>query len=302
MNNSRFDDETVAAVYKAICDSGVHIVELGYRNSKAMLSTDQYGPWRFCDEDALRRVTGSVKTDTKIAVMMDAHKSESDDLLPAEESVVDIIRIATYVKDVDKAIARANDALNKGYTVTINIMAISHALDRELDEALRQIDQETEIAACYIVDSFGALYSEDIDYYVDKFRRFLNEKKEIGIHCHNQQQLAFANTIEAIIKNVNYLDGTLLGIGRAAGNCPLELIVGFLKNPRFDIRPILDVIGAHIMPMREDLNWGYHIPYMLSGILNVHPEESIKFMEISADNPASRDYRAFHEHLLEELR
>ena len=301
MNNSKFEDETVRAVYKAICDSGVHVVELGYRNSKAMLSTDEYGPWRFCDEEALRRVTDGIETDTKIAVMMDAHKSDADDLVPADESVVDMIRVATYVKDVDKAIALANNATSKGYGTAINIMAISHALDRELDEALDQINGETNIDACYIVDSFGALYSEDIDYYVDKYRSHL-ENIEVGIHCHNQQQLGFANTIEAIIKDVNYLDGTLLGIGRAAGNCPLELLLGFLKNPRFDIRPILDVIGSHIMPLRENLEWGYHLPYMLSGVMNVHPEASIKFMEDTASDPAARNYRSFHDQLLEAAR
>jgi len=87
MNNSRFPDETVAAVYRAICDAGIQIVELGYKNSKRMLSTDDYGPWRFCDEDALRRVTEGVESQTKISVMMDSHKAEAEDLLPKDQSV-----------------------------------------------------------------------------------------------------------------------------------------------------------------------------------------------------------------------
>lgn len=298
MNKSRFSDETVAAVYKAICESGVQIVELGYRNSRKLFSPEEYGPWQFCDEEPLRRVTEGVESDTRISIMMDAHKAYADDLLPREQSVVDMVRVATYVKDVDKAIALANNATSKGYEATINIMAISHALDRELDEALQQIEEETQIVACYIVDSFGALYSEDIDYYVEKYRRYL-KTKEIGIHCHNQQQLAFANTIEAIIRNVNYLDGTLLGIGRAAGNCPLELLIGFLKNPKFDIRPIFDVIGKHIVPLHEKIDWGYHIPYMISGVLNIHPLESMELMKRDKNDPLRRDFRNFYEHALE---
>jgi 4-hydroxy 2-oxovalerate aldolase len=294
MNDSNFSMDVVKAVYKAVCSSGIQIVELGYRNSKKMFSKDKFGPWRFCDDELLKQVVEGVESDTKLAVMMDAHKCDVDDIKPKEESPVDIIRIATYIKDVDKAIRISNDANAKGYQTTINIMAISHAVDWELDEALQQIESETKAIACYIVDSFGALYSEDIDYYVHKYQKYL-KTKEIGIHCHNQQQLAFANTIEGIIRGVNFLDGTLYGIGRAAGNCPLELLMGFLKNPKFNIGPILDVLGKVIVPLREKIEWGYLIPYMVCGILNMHPQEAIKHMSLEKDDPKRMDFRAFYE-------
>ncbi len=296
MNNSNFSLEMVTEVYQAVCRSGVDIVELGYRNSKDMFSPDKYGPWRFCDEEMLKRVVGDKPFETTVAVMQDAHKAVAEDVLPREDSVVDMIRVATYVKDVDKAIHLANNATDKGYEATINIMAISHALDRELDEALQQIEEETKITACYIVDSFGALYSEDIDYLVHKYQRYL-KTKQIGIHTHNQQQLAYANTIEAIIKNANYLDGTLYGFGRAAGNCPLELLVGFLKNPKFDIRPLLEVIGKRILPLHRQIGWGYNVPYMISGMLNIHPLEAMQLMELPDDHPERYDFPAFYDRL-----
>lgn len=294
MNDSQFSLDTVRNVYSALCASGIDIVELGYRNSKTMFSPDVYGPWRFCDEEMLKRAIDGVETDTKLAVMQDAHKALAEDVLPREESVVDVIRVATYVKDIDKAIALANNATDKGYEATINIMAISHALERELDEALQQIEEETKIFACYVVDSFGALYSEDIDYLVQKFQRYL-KTKEVGMHCHNQQQLAYANTIEAIIKNVNYLDGTLYGLGRAAGNCPLELLIGFLKNPKFNIVPILETIGKDVLPLRETMEWGYSVPYMVAGMLNQHPQEAMKIMALPKDDPVRTDFGKFYE-------
>src|SRR4030042_229709 len=155
MNNSNFTLDTVKAVYKAICDSGVDIVELGYRNSKKLFSSDKYGLWRFCDDDVLRKVTDGIETDTKLSIMMDAHKSDIHTLKPKEQSPVDIIRIAAYVKDIDKAIKISNVANELGYKTCINIMAISHTIEWELDEALQQIEEETKILACYIVDSFG---------------------------------------------------------------------------------------------------------------------------------------------------
>ena len=296
MNNSKFTLETVRTIYSACTRAGVDIIELGYRNSKAHFSPDKYGAWRFCDEDMLKKATEGIPKTAKIAIMQDAHKATGDDILPKSESVVDLIRVATYVKDVDKAIALANNATKKGYEATINIMAISHVLERDLDEALQQIENETSIVACYIVDSFGSLYSEDIDYLVHKFQRYLRTK-EIGIHCHNQMQLAFANTIEGIIKNVNYLDGTLYGLGRAAGNCPLELLMGFLKNPKFNIRPILDAVESTILPLRSEMEWGYNIPYMVSGMLNLHPQDAMSFVDRQRAGANNDSFVKFYERM-----
>jgi len=297
MNDSQFSLETVREVYKAICASGVDYVELGYRNSKEQFSPAEFGPWRFCDEDQLRRaVDGIDGSDTKIAIMQDAHKAIPEDIIPAEESVVSLIRIATYVKDVDKAIRLANNATDKGYDCTINIMAISREGAPFLDEALRQIEEETKALAVYVVDSYGALYSEEVHFLVEKYQMYV-KTKEVGGHFHNAQQLAFANTIEAIIKGANFLDGTLLGLGRGAGNCPLELLLGFLKNPKFRIRPLLEGIQNAILPLQETMAWGYHIPYMVSGMLNQHPREAMAWM--TGDDRG--DFVAFYDRVTEEF-
>ncbi len=278
VNDSKFSLETVRTVYKAVCDAGVDYVELGYRNSREFFSDDEYGAWRFCDEEQLRRVVDGIDPgQTKIAIMQDAHKAYADDLLPAEESVVDLVRVATYVRDVDKAIHIANVAGEKGYQTTVNIMAISREGSPFLDEALDQIEDETDALAVYVVDSYGSLYSEEVHYLVEKYQQHI-KTKEVGAHFHNSQQLAFANTIESIIKGANYVDGTLLGLGRGAGNCPTELLLGFLKNPKFKLRPLLDGIMRAILPLQGELIWGYHIPYMVMGMMNQHPRDAIKWM------------------------
>lgn len=296
-NDSHFNLDTVRAVYDAVCRSGVDYVELGYRNSKEMFSPDEFGPWRFCEEEHLRRVTDGIDPgDTKIAVMQDAHKADPDDILPADESVVDMIRVATYVKDIDRAIHLGNSAAEKGYETTMNIMAISKEGPPFLEEALQQIESESSVQAVYVVDSYGALYSEEVHYLVELFGMHL-KTKHVGVHFHNNQQLAFANTIEGIIKGANYLDGTLYGLGRAAGNCPLELLLGFLKNPKFSIAPLLEAIGKHIIPLTLHLDWGYHIPYMLTGVRNEHPREAMAWMS----GPRKHDYVAFYQQLTEEV-
>ncbi len=295
-NNSNFTLETVRAVYQAICAAGIDYVEIGYRNSKEMFSTDEFGPWRFCDEKDLRNVVDGIDSKTtKLAIMQDAHKADPDDIPPTDESVVDMIRVAMYVKDVDKAILMANNATDKGYEATINIMAISKEGGPFLDEALHQISEETKVKAVYVVDSFGALYSEEVHFFIEKFQMYLKDK-EVGVHFHNNQQLAFANTIEGIIKNANYVDGTLFGLGRAAGNCPLELLMGFLKNPKFHLEPVLKVISEAIVPLRKEIDWGYHIPYMLTGVLDHHPLDAIRWM----DGPERDDYVKFYSQITED--
>ena len=275
INDHYFEDHFVREIYKAISAAGVDYMEIGYRASKKILSPDQFGKWKFCEEDEIKKAIDGIESNTKLSVMVDIGRVEEEDILPCKDSVVDMIRVATYVKDVDKAIALANEASGKGYEATINIMAISRALDQELDEALAQIEEESKVSAVYIVDSFGSLYSENIHYLVDKYKKFV-KTKEVGMHGHNNQQLAYANTIEGIRKGCNYVDATIYGIGRAAGNCPLELLIGFLKNPKFDLRPILDVISKEFIPLREKEEWGYIIPYALTGMFNEHPRVAMQ--------------------------
>jgi 4-hydroxy 2-oxovalerate aldolase len=296
-NDSKFELEMVRNVYRAMCDSGVDYVELGYRNSKEMFPPSKFGPWRHCDEDALRKVVEGIDSKgTQITIMQDAHKAKADDVLEKDQSVVDMIRVATYVKDVDKAIALAKNAAQKGYDCTINIMAISREHSPFLDEALQQIEEETKVKAVYIVDSYGALYSEEVHFLYEQYRKYV-KTKEVGVHFHNNQQLAFANTIEGIIKGANFVDGTLFGLGRAAGNCPLELLLGFLKNPKFNIVPILKVISEFIVPLRKEIEWGYTIPYMLTGALDKHPLAAMNWL----NSKKRDDYAAFYQEISEEM-
>ena len=256
MNNHNFDFRFVREVYKAVSEAGIDYMEIGYKNSKELFSPKEYGAWKFCDDDEIRKVIEGIESRTKISVMVDIGRVNINDVKPASESPVKMIRVAAYVKDIDKAIFMVNHFAEKGYETTINIMAISKDQGVELDEALRQIENESRANAVYIVDSFGNLYQETAEILVKRFKAIL-KTREIGFHGHNNQQLAFSNTIEAIIHNANYLDATIYGIGRAAGNCPLELLIGFLKNPKFDIRPILDVISSEFIPMSKKIEWGY---------------------------------------------
>jgi 4-hydroxy 2-oxovalerate aldolase len=292
INDWDFDDKLVRAVFKAVAAAGVDFVELGYQASKKIFSPDKFGKWKFCDEEHLKPIIEGIDSNIKISTMLDVGRIEHGEIRQKKDSVVDVMRVATYIKDVDKAIDLVNHCTDKGYKTTVNVMAISTALQPDLEEALRQLS-ETPVMAVYVVDSFGALFSEQVHFLVHLYKKHLHPKGiEVGFHAHNNQQLGFANTIEAIRKGANFLDGTIYGIGRAAGNCPLELLLAFLKNPKFRLDPILEVIEKEFLPLRERIEWGYIIPYMITGALNQHPRAGMALRNSENKDKFSHFYRS----------
>ncbi len=297
MNSHKFDDAFVKAVYDTCVAAGVQYMELGYKASKKIFSPVENGPWKFCDEDVLRRIVGDNKTAMKLCVMADAERTDyHTDILPKDKSVIDCIRVATYIHQIPTAIDMIKDAHDKGYETTLNLMSISVVNYVDIDRAL-EVLAKTPVDTIYLVDSFGSLYSEQIRELTLKFMNAVKGTgKQIGIHAHNNQQLAYANTIEALILGANRLDATIAGLGRGAGNCPLELLIGFLKNPKFDVRPVLSSIEKLFLPLQKQFEWGYSIPYMITGQLNEHPREAIKLR--ASDKKDS--YLEFYDMMMQE--
>jgi 4-hydroxy 2-oxovalerate aldolase len=292
MNKWQFDDKFVRHVYQALTAAGIDYMEIGYLSSEKAFARGEYGPWRFCADEDLRRIVGESERKIKLSAMADIGRIEEEDIPPKEKSSLDMVRVACYVHQIDSAIALAHHCREKGYETTINLMAVSTVGLRDLQEALDDLSK-CRVPIIYLVDSFGAFYSEDVDTLAKKYIENLTGKT-IGIHCHNNQQLAFANTIAGIIAGVNYLDGSLYGIGRGAGNCPLELLVSFLKNPKFRVRPLVDCIEEQIFPWREKFDWGYSVPYMVTGVLNQHPRAAMAHMESDDKDQVTEFFDRLH--------
>ena len=276
INNHMFEDGLVKAVYDTCLQAGLDYMEIGYKASARLFARDKFGDWKYCREDDIRRIVGDNDTPLKLTAMADAEKSDyHTDILPFEDSVLDVIRVATYVHQIPTAVDMIKDAHDKGYEVTCNLMAVSTAQEAELEQALEVI-AETPISTLVVVDSFGSLYAEQIEILVKKYAKAVDGSgKEIGVHAHNNQQLAFANTIEAIIHGANRVDCTMAGLGRGAGNCPTELLLGFLRNPKFHLRPVYKLLQDYFVKLREDLEWGPLVPFNITGQLNQHPRAAI---------------------------
>ena len=291
MNNWQFDDDFVRGIYNGCVESGVDYMEIGYISSEKAFSRKEVGPWKFCADKDLRRIVGDGTSNLKLSAMADIGRIAFDDIPMKEDSVIDMMRVACYAHQVDKAVELAHHCIDKGYETTINMMAISKVNEHDLEEALADI-AKSRVPIFYLVDSFGSMYSETIDGLMKKYQAWLPEK-EIGIHAHNNMQLAMSNTITALLAGATYLDATLLGMGRGAGNCPVEILIAFLKNPKYRLLPLLQAIQTHILPWNKKIDWGYHVPYLITGALNEHPRSAMAWM----DSDRKDDFVAFMKEL-----
>jgi 4-hydroxy 2-oxovalerate aldolase len=295
VNNFHFTDEFVKGVYNTCVNAGVDYMEIGKNNSPTLMSEEEFGAWNFCKEEDIRRIVGDNPTDLKIAVMSDIGRTVPSELLPKNESVVDMVRIATYIHQIPAAIELIEEAHAKGYETTVNVMAVAKAFDDELDEVLDMISK-TPVDVIYLADTFGSFYPEQINKLTKKYVKIARDNgKKVGIHAHNNIQMAFANTIESMMYGTSFLDATISGLGRGAGNCAMELLIGFLKNPKYKLMPVLEFIENFIVPLEKELDWGYSIPYMLTGQLIEHPRSAMKIRDKGDTN-----YTKFYKTLLEE--
>lgn len=291
VNNFEFTDDFVKNLYLTNIKAGVDYMEFGYKASKEMFSPEEFGKWKFCDDADIRAIVGDNDTDLKIACMADVGRCDyKNDILPKAESPIDMFRVATYIHQIPAAIEMIEHITEKGYETTCNIMAISNTQAQDVQVALELL-AKTNVKALYIVDSFGALYPESLERLIDIYKSVTDKYGiEVGMHAHNNQQLAFANTIEACGDGVNYLDATYNSMGRGAGNCPMELLLSFLKNPKYNAFPVYQFVQNYMQPLKDSgVVWGYDLQYLMTGTLNQHPRTAIAFTE-----EGRKDYAQFY--------
>ncbi len=295
-NNFEFTDEFVSELYKTNVKSGVDYMEFGYRASKNMFNVDEYGKWKFCNEEDIRAIVGDNNSDMKISVMADVGRCDyKTDFLPKSESVIDMVRVACYVHQMSSAIEMIEHFHSLGYETTCNIMAVSQVSSEQIMQALKMLSASS-VDVIYLVDSYGSLYHENACELAQEYVEIAEKCGKIaGFHAHNNQNLAFANTVETLSYGVSYLDASIQGMGRGAGNCSMELLLGFLKNPKYNVYHILGFIEKHMIPLKEQgIKWGYDIPYMLTGLFNRHPRSAIEFA-----SEERTDYSNFYKEMLE---
>ena len=286
--NCKFEDMTIYNIANELTESGIDIVELGFLRSTELVNYDGNSTF-FTDVSQMSRFIPQNKKNTTYVAFIDYNMYNFEDLKECDNTSVTGIRVGFTKKQYLEDIAGIKKALytvkEKGYKLfiqTVNSLAYS---DKDM---LNLIDMVNEIQpySFGIVDTYGAMYLEDIIHYYNVVDYNLNSDICIDIHSHNNFQLSFAFAQETIRlsgdKRNIILDSTLNGMGKCAGNLNTELIVDYLirkKNYDYELDGILDIIDRYLAPLKNNYSWGYSIPAFMAGIYKSHPNNVIDLTE-----------------------
>ena len=279
-NDWDFAPELGRALVQASAEAGVNVVELGYRSP----AVDQYyGPFRYCDERFVQRLLEGVTRRPELAFMIDAKEFALDDqranvallerlILPRSESAFSMVRVAAHPAGLGAAREQVEFLKRHGYTVGLNVMGIS-ALGGDALVSTIKTASGAPADVLYFADSYGSLTPDEL---TDKLALLrAHHRGQIGVHMHENLGLALANTLAAVRAGVDYVDSTLLGMGRGAGNVRTEqlLLALYFQAGRRDLLPsaMLPVVRTHMEPLQRQHRWGWDFSYMLSGLVGIHP-------------------------------
>ena len=263
VNNWDFPLDTAREVISDVYDAGVRIIEVGLMAS----GNTSHGTKFTCLED-VEPVLVSKKADCRYAVM--ATVNEISNLIVPDRkcSSVDIFRIAFFKEDMADSLKIASKMIEKGYEVFLQPMATFMYSEEELRSF---IDNANGLhpSAVYMVDSFSNLYPNDVRKIADIYLDRLDDRIGFGFHAHNNIQMAYANVIEFMSSKTDrdlYVDGSIFGMGRGAGNVPVELIMEYLnKNgSNYNIVSILKCYQNHLKSIYKEYGWGYSHEYYLT--------------------------------------
>lgn len=253
----------------------IDYLEIGYRNNPSKEYLGKLGYTPLVELKKIRKLSTK-----KIAVMINEKNTlpkDLDALLKPIVGYADMIRIAIDPKNIDRAILLAKNIKNYGFEVGFNVMYMSTWLsDLSFLEKLSQINGIANLFC--MVDSFGGITPKEVKDII----RIVRGKTTcpIGFHGHNNLQMGLINTLTAIDCGVDYVDSTILGMGRGAGNLNTELLLTFLNAQlglEVDFNVLGDVITAFI-PLYEKYRWGTQLPYMISGVNSIPQKEVMELV------------------------
>lgn len=271
VNNWRFDTNTSLSVMNGLYDCGVRIIEIGIIGDGGEPGKST----KFSDSSQMEVLLTHRKEDCKYAVMVTQAEFPTFSFPERSNKTVDIVRLAFFKSDLPNVFVSASKLIAKGYEVFLQAMATFMYTDQELEQLLINVNA-IKPAAFYIVDSFSTMYPHDVRQRSDLVLGKLDESIGFGFHAHNNIQLAFANVIEFLATKTNRLllaDASIFGMGRGAGNVPLELVLDYCNKKlrtTYNISKVLDVYQTYIQPIFDEESWGYSMKYYLTATKNTN--------------------------------
>ena len=269
LNDWAFDPAVVRATYVAARRARVDYFEVGYRYPETRAGL---GAFAHCQDALLDEVLPPGDGPT-ITVMIDAGKCDASAFVDVSSGATRVraVRVAAYPYELERAFGLIDELLAKGYEVFLNLMAASELTEAEFS-LLAAFPSKGRVSALCFADSFGSFLPDQVRDMASKLAPLGFPR--LGFHPHNNLQLAFANTLCAIEAGVEVVDASVFGMGRGAGNLPIELLVGHLEtrgHRTLNVAPYLHVIERHFGRLSAETPWGYSPGGLMSGLTNLHP-------------------------------
>lgn len=265
VNGSRFDEGLARRIVECADGAGADIIEVGYKNSDKFCRRTQFGKFRFCDEDLIKRITEGVSAE--ISVLVDCGRCEPAAFLPAGQSAVDLVRCAFYARDSAEALCVLAVLKDKGYKTAACMMAAS-TIGESLGEKVAEIAGSSSVDIVYLMDSYGALLPDEFAGMAKMYSAVCAESgKLFGVHSHDNLQCAFANELAGISAGARIADCTIGGLGNGAGNCRAELLFGILRGADAAAR-IAEFAQREIEPIKAKFGCAPYPKYMLAALAN----------------------------------
>ena len=275
-NSWDFSQDLIEQYLEAMSAAGVNIVELGLRSLK---NSGFKGAAAFTTDDFIRSLP--IPEGLTVGVMINASELVGDtpqlevleSLFPvsAQDSPVDLVRIASHVYEFEGALQAVSWLIDRGYRVGFNLMQIADRTEEEVVN-LAKLAKEYPLDALYFADSMGSMYPEDVSKIIGWLRT--HWQGALGIHTHDNMSLALSNTKRAIREGVTWVDATVTGMGRGPGNARTEELVievAELRGETVNLVPLMSVIRKYFKPMQIKYGWGTNPYYFLSGKYGIHP-------------------------------
>ena len=301
MNEGRFGEGAIRGIIKKLRKAHVDIVECGWLKNAEYKSGTTYfhspsdiQPYIEKNEDVL------------YCAMIDWDRYDVEKLPDYDGSSIVAIRVVFPHGKHKEGIEVGKKIRDRGYKVLFQAANTLAYSDEDLEELAGDMNAFGPVSLS-VVDTFGAMYFDDLDRIIAVLSRELDETIDIGFHAHNNQQLAFALTIHFVEKlsrtrNI-VVDATLSGMGRGAGNTTTELISGYLirkHHGKYDLNPIMDAIDVYMQGFREKYSWGYSTPYFIAGLYQCHVNNIAYLLENHRTN--AKDMRNIISALSQEQR
>ena len=302
ITNSEFGEASVRGIISQMQKAHVDIIECGWLKDSAFKA----GTTFFHIPDDIEAYIQERSKDTMYCAMIDWDRYDVDSLPEYDGKSIDAIRVVFPHGKHREGIAIGNRIREKGYKVLFqaaNTLAYS-------DDELKELAEEMNVFApvsLSVVDTFGAMYFEDLERIIEVLDERLDKQTALGFHAHNNQQLAFALCIDFINKMKDrrniIVDATLSGMGRGAGNATTELVVNYLnryQHGNYDMNAVMDAIDIYMQKYKEQYTWGYSTPYFIAGMYQCHVN-NIAYL-LTNHRTSSRDMRTIIDSLSVEER